>query len=184
MGTSDSGDSFLMSQHTNHQADDDHKEVTIETLRTPPLRIQAAPVKKRLIAGLMDSVIVVLVWLVAITVLRQGPETQLVVSAWYLGVLSFVYYFLQEGLFSATIGKRLSGLRVVGKSGDPASMRESLIRNLLRFVDWLPAFYVLGAVIIAISTDRRRFGDMVAGTAVTLAPEKDINPPSAPFLFH
>jgi uncharacterized RDD family membrane protein YckC len=173
-----------MSPHVNHEGNEDHGEVTIETLRTPPLRIPPAPIRKRFTAGLVDSLIVGLLWLVAIIATRQATESQLWLNAGSLAVLNFLYYFLQESLFAATVGKSLSGLRVVGNNGDPASMRESFLRNALRFVDWLPAFYALGAVMIATSADRRRLGDMVAGTTVTLNPEKDINPPPAPFLFH
>jgi uncharacterized RDD family membrane protein YckC len=35
-----------------------------------------------------------------------------------------------------------------------------------------------------VSSDRQRIGDLVARTIVTRAPEKDINAPPAPFLFH
>lgn len=173
-----------MSHSADHWGHDDHKEATIETLRTPPLHIEPAPILKRLIAGLIDSIIIGLAWLVAIAALRRGIEAELVVNAGYLAVLTFAYYFPQEGLFSFTIGKRLLGLRVLGEAGDPASIRESLIRNFLRFVDWLPLLYILGGVTIAISAEKQRLGDMAAGTVVTLAPEKDINPPPAPFLFH
>jgi uncharacterized RDD family membrane protein YckC len=173
-----------MSDGAKHWGHDDHKEVTIDTVRTPPLRIQPAPIQRRLIAGLIDSIIIGLAWLAVIAALRRGIEDQLVFNAGYLAVITFAYYSPQEGLFSLTIGKRLLGLRVLGKDGDPASIRESLIRNFLRFVDWLPFLYLLGAVTITISTKKQRLGDIAAGTIVTLAPEKDINPPPAPFLFH
>jgi uncharacterized RDD family membrane protein YckC len=107
----------------------------------------------------------------------------LLVSAQYLA-LTFLYYVLQESVFASTIGKHLLRLRVVGNGGDPASIQEALIRNLLRLVDWLPLLYLLGALTIAISSKKQRLGDIVAGTVVTLVAERDINPPPAPFLFH
>lgn len=173
-----------MSQTADHRGHNNHNEVTIETLRTPPLHIQPAPIQKRFIACLIDSIIIGLAWLVVITVLRRGIEDESAVNVGYLAAVTFAYYFLQEGLFSFTIGKRLLGLRVLGKGGDPASMRGSLIRNFLRFVDWLPLLYILGAAAIVMSTGKQRLGDTAAGTIVTLAPEREINPPPAPFLFH
>ena len=173
-----------MSNSANHWGHDDHREVSIETLKTPPLRIPPAPIRRRLISGLIDSIIIGLVWLVVIAALHRGIQDQLVFNAQYLAVITFAYYSSQESLFSLTIGKRLLGLRILGRDGDPASIRESLIRNLLRFVDFLPFLYLLGAITIAVSTKKQRLGDMAAGTIVTLAPEKDINPPPAPFLFH
>ena len=162
---------------------DGHKEITIDTLQTPPLHIRPAPISKRLVAGLIDSLIIGLVWLGLLAALHRGINVEWA-NAGYLGAITFTYYFLQEGLFSLTIGKRLLRLRIVGREGDPASVKESLLRNLLRFVDWLPFLYILGVLSVVISTERRRLGDLVAGTFVTPAPEKDANPPPAPFLFH
>lgn len=174
-----------MSQPENpHQASDAHKDITVETLRTPPLHIPPAPLSKRFFAGLIDSVIIALLWLLLAYLsglaVRQRPSTDL----GYMLVITFVYYFLQEWVLSFTLGKRLLGLRVVGGEGDPLSMSESLIRNLVRFVDWLPAFYILGGISVIFSKDKRRLGDMVGRTIVTRTPEKDINPPPVPFLFH
>jgi uncharacterized RDD family membrane protein YckC len=162
---------------------DDPKEITVDTLRTPPLQIPPAPISKRLIAGLIDSLIIGLVWLAILEALHRGIDAEFTNFA-YLAAVTFAYYFLQESLFSLTIGKRLLGLRILGKGGDPISIQESLLRNILRFVDWLPFLYILGALSVAISGKRQRLGDLVAGTFVTLTPEKDINPPPAPFLFH
>jgi uncharacterized RDD family membrane protein YckC len=39
-------------------------------------------------------------------------------------------------------------------------------RNVLRIVDGLPAFNLLGVVLILTSAERARFGDRIAGTRV------------------
>lgn len=176
-----------MSKPINDQNHDDLHEVSVETLSTPPLKIPPAPTSKRLVAGLLDSVIIAIAWFALISFQHESAALnllQLTVSEAYLGVIVFAYYFLQEGLFASTIGKTLLKLRVVDKSGDPCSFVGSFKRNILRFVDWLPALYILAAVIISLSHDRQRLGDIVAQTIVTIAPAKDINPPPAPFLFH
>jgi uncharacterized RDD family membrane protein YckC len=174
----------------SHAADHNHDgrhEISIETLSTPPLKIPPAPVGKRVLAGLLDSIIIALVWFALIMFQHQTLASytiRLTPGEAYLGGIVFAYYFLQEGLFAATIGKTLLKLRVVEMTGDPCSFNGSFKRNLLRFVDWLPALYILAAVIISVSHERLRLGDIVAKTVVTTAPEKDINPPPAPFLFH
>ena len=176
-----------MSQPPNHHDHDDHHEISIETLSTPPLKIPPAPMSKRLLAGLLDSIIIALAWFALISVQHETTTLypiQLTLSEAYLWVIVFAYYFLQEGLFASTIGKTLLKLRVVEKTGDPCSFAGSFKRNILRFVDWLPALYILAAVIISVSHERQRLGDIVAKTIVTIAPTKDINPPPAPFLFH
>jgi uncharacterized RDD family membrane protein YckC len=170
-------------QLTNHSSNDEHNEVTIETLKTPPLRINPAPISKRIFAALVDSLIVTIVWLLLVLWEHQMFENRLQITVEYFAMM-FLYYVLQESIFASTIGKHLLGLRIVGYSGDPITMRESLIRNFLRFVDWLPALYPIGIVSIAISPRKQRVGDIIAGTIVTPVAKRDINPPPAPFLFH
>ncbi|MGD0176639.1 MAG: RDD family protein [Candidatus Bathyarchaeia archaeon] len=167
-------------------------EVTIETLSTPPTHVSPAPLLRRVTAGIVDSFIVTILGLgligrlnelssmLTIAGVASTPPTTLV----YLGIVTLVYYFLLEWLFASTIGKSVLRLRVVGRDGDPCTLGASLKRGILRPIDWLPFFYVIGAIAILSSHDRQRIGDRIAATIVTKAPEKDINPPPAPFLFH
>jgi uncharacterized RDD family membrane protein YckC len=84
-------------------------------------------------------------------------------------VAMFLYFVLFEGLAGATPGKRAARLRVTGADGGPAGLKRSLVRNALRVVDGLPAFGIVGAVLIASSPERTRFGDRVAETRVVRA---------------
>lgn len=83
----------------------------------------------------------------------------------FLAVI-FVYFVVSEGMFSATIGKRIMGLRVTREDGKSISLGQAVTRNLLRFVDGLPALNIVGVVLIIRSPERARFGDRVAGTRV------------------
>ena len=172
-----------MSQQADHPNHDYHNEITVETLKTPPLHVQPAPIRKRAVAALIDSTLVSVTSALLFLWIHQKFADQLLVSVQYLAVM-LLYYVLQESIFASTIGKRVLGLRVVGISGDPASMQEALIRNLLRLIDWLPLLYLVGALTIAVSNKKQRLGDIAAGTIVTVAAERDINPPPAPFLLH
>ncbi len=161
----------------------DHREITVETLSAPPAQIKAAPLTRRIAAGLLDSTIIVLFLQVSSIALRQ-EITASSLSFSLLAVLAFVYYSFQEGLFSATIGKFLLELRVLDTGGFDCSFGASFKRNSLRFVDWLPFLYILGGAAMMMSGQRQRLGDRFAGTVVTRRPERDTNPPPAPFLFH
>jgi uncharacterized RDD family membrane protein YckC len=166
----------------------EHREITVETLSTPPLRIKPAPLTKRVGAAMIDSFIVGLVTILALLAsghgLFRGPESVDYFAFVPLGVIAFAYYFGLEGMFATTIGKHSLKLVVLQKDGEACSFKASLVRNMLRFLDWLPLLYILGALAIAISKDRQRIGDRLAGTIVSNAPERDLNPPPAPFLFH
>jgi uncharacterized RDD family membrane protein YckC len=76
------------------------------------------------------------------------------------------YYVLGEGLAGATLGKWALGLRVVGPDGGKPGVWRAALRNLLRLVDGLPAFHLVGITLVLRSPERARFGDRVAGTRV------------------
>ncbi|MFC1966383.1 RDD family protein [Chloroflexota bacterium] len=78
----------------------------------------------------------------------------------------FAYLILMEAYVGWTVGKKLMGMRVVDGSGSKIGFSKSAIRNMLRLVDGLPAFNILGMVLIARSLRGQRFGDRVAGTYV------------------
>lgn len=63
-------------------------------------------------------------------------------------------------------GKRALGLRVVRRGGLPLDLRSSVVRNLMRIVDLLPANYCVGLASILLSPQCERLGDHVAGTIV------------------
>jgi uncharacterized RDD family membrane protein YckC len=83
----------------------------------------------------------------------------------FLGVM-VLYFVLLEGSVGATLGKWLVGLRVVRESGGRPGLKRSLSRNLFRVVDGLPAFNIVGIVLILRSSECARFGDRIAGTRV------------------
>lgn len=91
-----------------------------------------------------------------------------------IGVLLVVVFALEWGYFVAfemlwsgrSPGKRVFGLRVVKQDGRPIGFVDSVLRNLLRAVDYLPAFYALGALASALDPQFRRLGDQAAGTVV------------------
>ena len=65
-----------------------------------------------------------------------------------------------------TIGKRLLRLRVVDAEGLRLQFNQVVTRNLLRFVDSLPFFYLVGGVVCWFSPRCQRLGDIAANTIV------------------
>jgi uncharacterized RDD family membrane protein YckC len=65
-----------------------------------------------------------------------------------------------------TLGKRLLGLRVIDAEGRRVTFPQIVMRNLLRPVDMLPAFYLLGGASAWTSRHAQRLGDMAARTVV------------------
>jgi uncharacterized RDD family membrane protein YckC len=83
----------------------------------------------------------------------------------FLAVM-FLYFVLLEGAFGMTLGKSMVGIRVVSRDGTGPGLRRALLRNLMRLIDGLPAFSILGVLMIIGSSERTRAGDLVAGTRV------------------
>ena len=81
-------------------------------------------------------------------------------------VLAVAYFVIGESLWGTSPGKHVMGLQVRSTTGDPVSLGRSLVRNLLRVVDWLPGAYLLGMLSIVFSRRDQRIGDRLAGTIV------------------
>lgn len=78
----------------------------------------------------------------------------------------FAYFIFTEAYFGWTVGKKLVGIRGVDADGRTIGFSKSLIRNLLRLVDGLPALNLLGIFLILTCRRGQRWGDRVAGTYV------------------
>lgn len=76
-----------------------------------------------------------------------------------------VYAAIMEALTHRTVGKVLTGTRLLSVTGTPPGVRQVVVRNLLRFVELMPPLWVLGFLVI-LSRNRQRVGDMFARTVV------------------
>lgn len=117
-------------------------------------------------------------WLIDL-VLRFGVLLLLMFGIAILGrfgwaIILLTWFFL-EWIFpawcevnwgGATPGKKALGLVVIHDDGTPVGWPAALTRNLLRFVDFLPAMYLFGLVSMIVSRDFKRLGDHAAGTLV------------------
>ena len=79
--------------------------------------------------------------------------------------------FLEWAWRGQTLGKRLLGLRVMDENGFHLTPHQIIMRNLLRLVDTLPAYYMLGGLFCLASRKSQRIGDMVANTVVIRMPK-------------
>lgn len=69
-----------------------------------------------------------------------------------------------------TVGKRMCRLRVVDAEGLRLQFNQVVTRNLLRFVDALPLFYLVGGAVAWFSPFCQRLGDIAANTVVIRHP--------------
>ena len=81
-------------------------------------------------------------------------------------LLGLLYFAIPEAMFGATPGKWWTHLKVVRLDGRPLEVRDVVIRNLLRIVDYQPALYVVGGLCVGLTRGSQRLGDLAGGTTV------------------
>ncbi|BDC49913.1 hypothetical protein F183_A22290 [Bryobacterales bacterium F-183] len=100
------------------------------------------------------------------------PDTAQAVEVLLYFLVMVLYAILCELLLNGqTLGKRIFKLRVVDASGLRLEPSQVIIRNLLRLVDGLPMFYLLGGITCLLNTRMQRLGDIAASTVVVRIPE-------------
>lgn len=105
---------------------------------------------------------------------REAGGWALALVIFALFAITMFYHVIFEWLMRGqTPGKRQMGLRVIRDEGGPLNLTDVLIRNLLRIVDFMPAFYGLGGLLSAGHPLHKRLGDLAAGTIVVKETEAD-----------
>lgn len=94
-----------------------------------------------------------------------------------ISILAYFVVSIGYGMFlewfwrGQTIGKKLFRLRVIDAEGLHLQFNQVVVRNLLRFIDMLPAFYLVGGVACLLSRRAQRLGDFAANTLVIRTPK-------------
>lgn len=137
-----------------------------------PSEPEYAGLGRRFVAQLVDVVLLFVVgYVIAIatgSTTPTGYDLQGGPALLWFGV-SWLYFIGLEARSGQTVGKRLAGIAVVTVDGGAIDLRASVVRNVLRIVDWV-VFYALGAVLIVLSDRNQRLGDRVASTVVVRRP--------------
>jgi len=94
----------------------------------------------------------------------------LFIAEWFYPVLFEIH------MNGQTPGKKLVGLRVLCDDGTPVNWSASLLRNLLRVVDFLPMLYGFGIASMLLNRDFKRLGDLAAGTLIVYTNENKETP--------
>ena len=158
------------------------RQVHFVTPENIEISYELSGIGSRFLAGCIDlciQLLVILLLSLAGGVMMQGAALfQNIVSGsislWLnamLGLISFAILFGYHTYFELrwggrTPGKRLVGLRVVRDGGYPVDLYASVIRNLVRIVDFMPPIYSAGLFSIFFSSEYKRLGDFAAGTIV------------------
>jgi uncharacterized RDD family membrane protein YckC len=160
-------------------------QLNIETPEQVELRFPIAGIGSRFLAILTDSFIqgatLFFLFLGFALIVSAAPKIPGAAAAaldtgakWFVAgvvLFNFLLYWGYYSLFEAfwngqTPGKRLLKIRVIKDSGRQITLFEALARNLLRVIDMLPSFYLVGVITMLCNREQKRLGDLVAGTIV------------------
>jgi uncharacterized RDD family membrane protein YckC len=136
-------------------------------------RAALAPLGRRLVGGIIDALPVLIGFAIAGEIAQHATQPlsmrltlnspEVAISALGLG-LYLLHTTICELIFSRTLGKVITGTRVVQMSdGKPPLAASILVRNLLRIID---VFMIFPPIFVVFSPLRQRVGDMAAGTIV------------------
>lgn len=152
---------------------DPNADLVVPTPERVTFQYPVAGPGSRFLAQLIDFLILAVILIgVSLLILVLGAvinDRQLTIVLLILVdfVISFFYFLITEAMFAGqTPGKRALKLRVVGAQGQPVTFSQVVIRNLVRPVDFLPAYYGVGLLTLFINGRGKRLGDLAAGTVV------------------
>jgi len=114
---------------------------------------------------IIRGVIIIVLWIASIPLGLSGMGGGVFLI--FLFVIEWLYPVLFEVFARGqTPGKKMFGISVINDDLSPVTLGTSLVRNLLRTVDFLPLFYLVGLVAMLSNRRFQRLGDMAAGTLV------------------
>lgn len=156
------------------------EQFQVETPENISFQYDIAGIGSRFLANLIDSLIqgslyallffTVVVFLSATSNSRFSDQVNNLIAALVLLVIfliQFGYFILFEiALAGQTPGKRLVGVRVMKENGYPLSVLDSIIRNIVRVIDFFPFAYGVGLIVMFLNARAKRLGDFAAGTIV------------------
>jgi uncharacterized RDD family membrane protein YckC len=165
------------------------EEIKIETPEQIDVALEVAGIGSRYMAQAIDwavkfvaifAIAIVGVIVVALLDLQLNDRTAqamagaLFLAAAYLLALGFDIYF-EVRRDGQTPGKMVAGIRVIREGGGAIDFASASVRNLVGLADFLPFFYLLGALVMMLNAKGQRLGDMAAGTLVIR--ERALAPP-------
>lgn len=157
-------------------------ELHIQTPEGVTFSLHLASPVLRGMAAFLDTFTIMMLARVLQSLLMLSGLLWISPDLWY-ALLIFLHYLLEvlyaillEWFWNGqTLGKRLFRLRVADACGRHLTFSQIVIRNLLRVIDSLPVFYLLGGAVAFFAPRGQRLGDMLADTVVTV-----IQRPTAP----
>lgn len=149
------------------------KTIEITTTQNVTIEYELAELRERMLAWLLDLVIVIFAYLLLIQLyqLFLGPFSGGMGEGVIMALLPFVFFFLYHIFFEIwsigqTPGKRALNVRVIRLDGKDPEWSDVVLRSILHMVDSLFTAGVIGILFIKTTDKSQRLGDLAAHTTV------------------
>ena len=141
-------------------------KVRIQTTQNVFIEYEAASLGDRILAGIIDSLIVA-AYIIAVIYLL----IRLNLNEPLFYIIAFIpysfYHLLSEILLNGqSVGKKAKKLKVTRLDGTQPTIGNYILRWILRPIDALPFGYGLAIIIISANGKGQRLGDLAGGTTV------------------
>jgi uncharacterized RDD family membrane protein YckC len=150
------------------------KTIEITTTQNVTIEYELAPLRERMLAWMLDMVILVFGYILLFFLLRSLFSRLITLSLDEI-LLVFLFplflYFLYNAVFEIwntgqTPGKMVMNIKVVRLDGKDPEWSDVVLRSLLQLVDSIFSAGVIGSILIKTTDKSQRFGDMAANTTV------------------
>lgn len=152
-------------------------QLSITTTQNVNINFNTANPGERVLAYLIDAVVIYAYYLVVYSVLFSvtglehylaGKDYWTQSAVYGLAGLPILFYaLLFESLMEGqTIGKKLMKIKVIKIDGYQAGFGDYLIRWIFRIAEVTGFMGIIGLIAMIVNKDDRRLGDLAAGTAV------------------
>ena len=159
---------------------------SVLTIKTPEgivFSMQLAGPTTRFMAWAIDLGVVAVIYIVIGNILALFIGAGILRFDWMIDFASAMMYVLmfivnigygialEWSWRGQTVGKYVMRLRVIDEQGLRLQFSQIVIRNLLRMIDSLPMFYLVGGIACVLNKRCQRLGDFAANTIVTYTPK-------------
>jgi uncharacterized RDD family membrane protein YckC len=167
--------------------------IQVDTPEQIALEFPLAGIGSRFMAIALDTLIQFLLYLAGIFAMvglsKLAPDLPVSLKwlpdSWLPALLILFLFCVYWGYFAIfeifwhgkTPGKHMAGIRVIKDTGRALNVYETIGRNLMRAIDWLPLLYVVGIVTVMISRRNQRLGDFLVGSVVVHDKRNEELPP-------
>ena len=154
----------------------DDARLRVDSITGVPLELSIAGPGGRSFAFIIDfhiRVLAALLWyfggMLLLPSILDASSYNPAMLFWLMQLPAILIYLLYHPVLEIvmagrTPGKRIAGIRIVTTDGSVPSAGALLLRNVFRYVDGLPGFYVVGLVTSILSARNQRVGDFAART--------------------